>query len=649
MSRSRIIQVVCVAGMVLCLALAGSMQGRIDAQRRELQLGLTKGLDDRRIPPTVLLAVAAGGPIRGLMINALWQQSVKLKDEGKFYASNQLAEWITSLQPNYPPVWQFQAWNMAYNISVATNTPAERWEWVNRGINLLRDRGIVLNPRSVRLYKELAWIFSHKIGGESDEMHWHYKRELAMEWQLLMGPPAPADPDDTPNEQTQAYLALRAIADAPDRLDDLLASKPAVKTLVQEMSSLGYKADRSLLHRIGRMQAFAASFDARLLGQNLGTRQDLFDARLVELLSRTQADPSRRQALDDLLSFLRKRALVDDYNMRLDWMLHVVATYGPVDWRHPASHGLYWSSMGVDIGQKLLNRADQDLLNTMRMVIFSLQDLADSGRVIFDPFTGRVDLLPDPRFFPVYGKAVDVVRGMEEQGLIEAGMAYSIEGGHENFLLRAIMFSYLYGSIEQAERYRRDALQYAQRMHNVRSGRYDQPLEQLVLGEITENIDLMRNTRGAIDAMLTQAFLRGIAINDVRSFSRQVALARLVYDHYQTRVRGSAIAPQPRMGLLSFDELMTETYIGFMQSGNLDVPTKARVWINTPPVFSQPPGLRQRAYERVRQSLADQCKREGFSMETAFPAPPGLEDARPATPAGPTPGAERTPDLVAPR
>ena len=41
----------------------------------------------------------------------------------------------------------------------------------------------------MRLYRELSWIFFHKVGRWSDDMHWYYKRQLAMEWQLLLSSP----------------------------------------------------------------------------------------------------------------------------------------------------------------------------------------------------------------------------------------------------------------------------------------------------------------------------------------------------------------------------------------------------------------------------------------------------------------------------
>src|SRR5690606_498510 len=73
----------------------------------------------------------AMGAFRGLFVNMLWLPANKLKEEGKFHEAMNLSATITRLQPHFPKVWSFHAWNMAYNISVKTNTADERWNWVN--------------------------------------------------------------------------------------------------------------------------------------------------------------------------------------------------------------------------------------------------------------------------------------------------------------------------------------------------------------------------------------------------------------------------------------------------------------------------------------------------------------------------------------
>ena len=93
------------------------------------------------------------------------------------------------LQPHFPSVWEYCAWNMAWNISVTTFTPEERWNWVYNGVKLLRDQGIPLNPRAVNLYKQLAWIFNNKMSEPTDDQHYAYKCNWGWRMHILLGPP----------------------------------------------------------------------------------------------------------------------------------------------------------------------------------------------------------------------------------------------------------------------------------------------------------------------------------------------------------------------------------------------------------------------------------------------------------------------------
>jgi hypothetical protein len=130
--------------------------------------------------------VALGG-FRGLISNFLWIRANDLQQDDKIFEAAQLANWITELEPTYPSVWIFQAWNMAYNISVKFKDFPDRWRWVENGIELLRDDGLRYNPNSVDIYRELAWFFQHKMGANLDDANMYYKREWAKEMEPFFG------------------------------------------------------------------------------------------------------------------------------------------------------------------------------------------------------------------------------------------------------------------------------------------------------------------------------------------------------------------------------------------------------------------------------------------------------------------------------
>ena len=173
---------------VAALITAGMQLDYINSQRGQMKLISNEPLENA--PPSLAFATVAMGAFRGLVVDILWLRADRLKEQGQFFDAKQLADWITTLQPRFAKVWQFQAWNMAYNISVCfpATQPQQRWRWVRNGYQLLRDQGIALNPGSAGLYADLGRIFQHKIGSESDDAHKYYKLQLAQAMEPLLGP-----------------------------------------------------------------------------------------------------------------------------------------------------------------------------------------------------------------------------------------------------------------------------------------------------------------------------------------------------------------------------------------------------------------------------------------------------------------------------
>jgi hypothetical protein len=128
----------------------------------------------------------------GLISNFLWIRANDLQQDDKFFEAAQLADWITDLEPHFAQVWVFQAWNMAYNISVKfkENAPGDytdRWRWVERGIELLRDRA-ALQPGQIADLPQLGWFFQHKMGQNLDDANMYYKQQWAEEMTPFFGP-----------------------------------------------------------------------------------------------------------------------------------------------------------------------------------------------------------------------------------------------------------------------------------------------------------------------------------------------------------------------------------------------------------------------------------------------------------------------------
>src|SRR4051812_23818913 len=171
---------------ILLVALAAVLLVGVSFVQKSLNvdranLGLTRVAPLENAPPVLAFTTVALGGFRGIISNILWMRATDLQDEDKFFEMAQLADWITKLEPHFVQVWLVQAWNMAYNISVKFKDWPDRWRWVKRGIELLRDDGLNWNPNELLIYRELGWIFQHKLGQNLDDAHMYYKQQWANE------------------------------------------------------------------------------------------------------------------------------------------------------------------------------------------------------------------------------------------------------------------------------------------------------------------------------------------------------------------------------------------------------------------------------------------------------------------------------------
>src|SRR5437867_8700197 len=176
--------------LLALLLLIGSAQFQrlLNQQRADPSLGLMRVTDlGTNAPPVLAFTTVALGGFRGLIANALWIRANDLQEAGKYFEMVQLADWITKLEPTFTQVWLVQSWNMAYNISVKFTDYADRWRWVQRGIELLRDDGLRYNPREALIYRELAWFFQHKMGQNMDDGHVYFKTAWAKEMEQVLG------------------------------------------------------------------------------------------------------------------------------------------------------------------------------------------------------------------------------------------------------------------------------------------------------------------------------------------------------------------------------------------------------------------------------------------------------------------------------
>jgi hypothetical protein len=146
-------------------AKSGSSAGGKLSQLRA-EYGLSQAELGKIDPASETMKMATLG-LRGVATNLLWMQANKYKKTESWDKLSATLNQIAKLQPNYITVWEFQAHNMSYNVSVEFDNYEHRYHWVKRGIDFLIE-GTRYNQRNPRLFWNLGWFTGQKFG-RSDE------------------------------------------------------------------------------------------------------------------------------------------------------------------------------------------------------------------------------------------------------------------------------------------------------------------------------------------------------------------------------------------------------------------------------------------------------------------------------------------------
>ncbi len=632
MQRDRMIQVVCGLTLVTCVGISSVLSATMTAEAGRSQLTYTEQATSGD-PPEVAVGVALGA-FRGLFVNYLWLRATDLKEEGKFHEAIELSSAITRLQPRFPRVWSFHAWNMAYNISVATPSDTERWTWVKAGVELLRDEAIPRNPRSVLLHKELAWIFLHKIQGHSDDANRHYKREMAREWTLLLGPP-PELPERR-DPATKAYVDwFRPIAKAPSSLTGLIEQErqivtsdpdwresdgfePTVDKLLEELRvRAGLTVSSELLGFVTTQQVFVDDW-SRYVPEGRNVRN--YNAVVNELMK----DEQFERAWPLVMDYARKRVLIDEYNMEPERMLRYMQTFGPLDWRHPASHAIYWSTRGVEEGLGVKSVDSFDTLNTDRVTIHSIQELYRSGNILYDLTSNTYFTMTATAWIPTYGDMFETAK--ERGGIFANRKGYTtFAAGYENFL-KDVIRNYWQAGEPQLARVYQERLITAPWLNENDDWMIDQrelPLDEFVKSQMRDRLSIPHVATAEVNNAIHDGFVRGLLAGDVERFQRNLDYAQWVHQQYFTEqdVLTTATKEVDRMERMSRSFRLT--FAVAMLNTMLMLPPQetSEIWgkLST--------DLQRFLYDPLVGTMATR----GLTKELAdrlFPEPPGMEEYR---------------------
>ena len=635
----QVVWLVVAAGLLIG---AGLLQGRVDALREAHGLIAPGDEVAKRYPLTSVLTLSLGG-LRAPVVAYLWIRAEDLKQEGRHFDAVQTAQMICRMMPHFPGVWDFHSWNLAWNISVQTHTPEERWQWVHNGLRLLRDEGIPLNPKSELLYKQLSWIFFSKMGQYTDEMHKVYKQRWAAQMQRLLAAPPLGTTEET-------LAAFRPIAEAP--LDKTLAPT----------GEEGERLQRGVFEKFLRDDAEVAAYVERLLPL-LTTQKDRDDARRPDqIVGARLLDAYNRYSLDDalavirvapprpadgdekalsalinsephapargrLLGIVRAHILWNRYRMDPQWMMGLMVRYGPMDWREVFPHGIYWSSYGVracqGVGLEDLEEASLDAdinsLNNYRNWLFCMKNLAWNGRLTYienprDPNSPQISWFSDWRFvMPTHRVHDRIIKAY----LRTKGGPYKnniLKDGHINYLAAAVGMLYAGYRYEDAQ----TLYDWTRKTYEPKPREWALPLREFVWTRLNKDgTPIPDYARNQMLASLQMAFYF-LARNERKAHQDCMRYAQLVYSKFQETAPKRLKIPPFRNyeAYVARDVLATPRMAGF----NLSLEARMRLYA----------ALRNEVklllYTAVVPRLRRQCRAYGLSLGKSFPPPDGLKE-----------------------
>lgn len=696
----RLVQALALALCASLLYAATLITPAINTGRARLA-AYTSERPEQNAPPEYAFFIQAFGAFRGIITNILFIRAEQFKEQGRYYDAMQLAEWICTVQPRFPSVWEFHSWNMAWNISVTTYTPEERFNWVYNGVKLIRDRGIVYNPRAINLYRQIAWIFVNKMSENTDEYHMTYKRFWAWRMHLVLGsPPDPlrenrqgepvvldfknigedplarsvrrwklrkqglpippelqedaaapaapkavAQPDASLIARKETYDYLKSIADAPRTLEQLYAAAPAAREIVSRLRALGclISDDKLTEDNYWHDGGLAATFFMRY--RKLAERPAL----LAKI--RKQAEPGSGAAPESdlaeferimgvadknpdgqaLLRFLQRKTLVEVYKLDPAKMAEIVELFGPIDWRVVDGHSLYWINEALIRGEETLSTIRNDKTNTTRLIFFSLRNLHNRNRLVFEPLydsltqvnNAYLSFAPDLNFieamhqaYLTYGPNIDPEPG--------PGAGATFRVGHENFLTESIRSLYFFDRVGEAAKYYEYLRTiYGRNAQGEIKQAYLKPLVDFVMDSFYETELGYRETISTINGYLFRSF-DFLASGDAKAYAASIRQAQLMHERYHGEGEIAEKSRLPEFSNMAVDAL--EAWLMQPSPGSARTLEKARLWA------AMQPDLTVQVYDSVAELLKGECELAEFDFEKAFPAPPGLEEWRKANP-----------------
>ncbi len=258
------------------------------------------------------------------------------------------------------------------------------------------------------------------------------------------------------------------------------------------------------------------------------------------------------------------------------------AQYGPLDWRLPEAHAIYWFAHGLEMAKENPGKVKQGDLITLRRGIYqSMLQAFHHGRKIDDPFSNQFEVEPNLELIP---KVNDSYLQMYAEET-DQGQKDGILRAHRNFLKDAVYFLYENNRVAEAGKwYKILGDKYPDKTileHDTNSFPRNLTLDDYAAQRIQDELGdtSQERTTGVVAGLIQNSYL-ALAIGQDERFAGFKLLARKVYDHYGSKTSDHG-KKNERTPLPPFDVMDRTILNDLLDTQNPILPYAARAVIRT--------------------------------------------------------------------
>jgi hypothetical protein len=189
-------------------------------------------------PASETMRLASLG-LKNIAVTLLWDRANHYKKVEYWTNLSATLEQMTKLQPNFYSIWDFQAHNLSYNISVEFDDYHDRYAWVMKGIEFLR-QGIAFNLREPRLLGRMGWFIGQKIGRADEKKQYRRLFKADDDFHERDRPGRTLPERDNWLVAREKYLAAQQLADsgAPLNTTPLIFHSEPMMTAINHARAL---------------------------------------------------------------------------------------------------------------------------------------------------------------------------------------------------------------------------------------------------------------------------------------------------------------------------------------------------------------------------------------------------------------------------